>query len=320
MISWIWIYRRLGLLTGFDWDNQHIRMLRLKYRRGEFYLYDCDEISWCDEPVSQRDSVIERYDFIEAFKRLCQAHRLRFARIGFYLNSAQVLLKEVQKPQSSKPSEYYSRLLYELGQYGSYRADNVYLDYQPVCNDEKSVLSSSLMMAVAKRNQVDALLNLAWNCRLRCRVVDVEALLLLRFIQRLYPDRLKSNQCFMLMEYGRWAVRIHMIDDSRVYLHDQKPHELGDDVFRADISPVVLSWLKRVFKIVTLNYPQLTIKAILMYGLLADQGRKKELEQRLPVELRLLNPFDCVICPQTMAMPEQPQQYVPLMAMATRRH
>ncbi|MFP3982247.1 MAG: type IV pilus assembly protein PilM [Desulfurivibrionaceae bacterium] len=279
---------------------------------------------------------------INLFKNL----KIKNKKVGFSISGYSVILKRINLTLASD-QDLDSHIYSEAEQYIPFDVSEVYLDYQDISNTSTRKGQTDVMLVAARKEVVDAYLDILRNAGLKTALVDVDAFAL----ENSYETNCASENNVLLVDIGASTINLNVVSGgSSLYARDAStgsgliteqiqercgvspeeaesfkvglkpvPEELRGDVEEIFVD-AVNDWLKEVQKAIDFhgtNHPETKLDKIVLSG----GGSKIEgldilfrKETGLPVEY--FYPFAGVQADDKKIDPEYLKTIAPEMAIA----
>jgi type IV pilus assembly protein PilM len=305
---------------GVDIGSHSIKVCHLTYRQKEFYL---ESIGLANLPPSSIVSgqIKEPRSIAETLKSLFSHLQIKSKEIVFAISGYSVIIKKISLPVMPE-KELAQSIQFEAQQHIPFDIKEVNLDFQILGSQKEDQNTMSVLLVAAKKETLNAYLEVMGLSGLEARIADVTAFALANAYENKYP---LDSSPLALVNLGASQITLHGLNkDGPIFTRDiflggrqlteqiqsfwnlsfeeaekiklgwdRNPDQL--DQIGPLFFSIVQSWteeIKKVFDMLTASDPDAKpTKIVLSGGSSLIPGLPQYLSQQLQLPVELFNPF-----------------------------
>ncbi|MFW8599910.1 type IV pilus biogenesis protein PilM [Desulfobacterota bacterium M19] len=268
------------------------------------------------------DGVLQNPEAVAAIiDTLCKNLRIKQKKVAISMSGYSVIVKKINLAVM-EDKELAEHIKSEAEQYIPFDINDVYLDYQDLKTNTENSEFTDIMLVAAKKDVINAYLEMLTGIGLQTVVVDVDAFAL----ENSFEDQISGGQNFILIDIGASKISINIIAHGASILArdvvmgsrqitEQIQEKLGIEAEEAEnlkiggkkaeeeekkaVEEIVVNncsqWILEIKKAIDFyasNYPEDKISRIILSGGGSKiKGLDKFLNKELNMETEIFNPF-----------------------------
>ncbi|WP_035588705.1 type IV pilus assembly protein PilM [Hippea jasoniae] len=194
-------------IVGIDIGREYTKVVYFNEKKGIVSLSHAFREE-TPEGMILSDGVDEEI-MVDFLKNIFSTHKLKNKHVAISLNSAGVITKTLTMPLVAD-EEIKQAIMWEAEQYAPFGMEQVNVDYHVFeKNEEKKEMT--VLIAIAKRDIIDAYKNAFKKARLRLDVVDVDVFALYNAFEVNQPEKAKQHS--LLVDLGYSSTKLIFVNN-----------------------------------------------------------------------------------------------------------